>query len=369
MKKRVLFIIWSFSYGGGAEKILSNVVNHMDPNQYEIDILEYYYVGIKKESINSNIYLYPPLINATKKDILSRIKNKLISVFITRCPKLIRKIYLNKVYDVEISFNYMIPTFLVNEKSTKKISWMHGSIYDLKENEKNRKLQEKSLEKFDKIVAISKRTYHSILEVFPQYESKTTIVHNGYEFEKIEKMAMEKVDTRLDMIFCGRLDENKNPLRMLKILSMVKEKGYDVKLGFLGVGELLPDLEKYVDDNNLTENVVFCGYQKNPYSYMKNSKILCMTSFSEGFPTVIIEGMVLGLPFVTTPVGGVDEMYDNQKCGFIADNDEDYRDSVIKLLNDKKLYSTMSEHCKEYVKQFSLDEQIRSLEELINGES
>ena len=42
MKKKVLFIIWSYSYGGGAERVLTNIVNNLDPSKYEIDILEYY---------------------------------------------------------------------------------------------------------------------------------------------------------------------------------------------------------------------------------------------------------------------------------------------------------------------------------------
>lgn len=40
-KKKVLFIIWSFSYGGGAEKILANIVNNLDYEKYDIDVLEY----------------------------------------------------------------------------------------------------------------------------------------------------------------------------------------------------------------------------------------------------------------------------------------------------------------------------------------
>ena len=38
-KKKILFIIWSFTYGGGAEKILANLVNKLDSNKYDIDII------------------------------------------------------------------------------------------------------------------------------------------------------------------------------------------------------------------------------------------------------------------------------------------------------------------------------------------
>ena len=367
MKKKILFIIWSFSHGGGAEKILSNVVNNMDSEKYDIEILEYYYAGIKKENIGSNIVLHKPIIDVTRKNIFNKIKNKIIGFLITRCPSLIRKIYLNKTYDVEISFNYMIPTFLLNKKSGKKISWMHGVIYELNNNLRNKRLQKKSLENVNKIVAISKRTYDSILEVFPEYKDKLSIIHNGYEFSKIIDLSNEKKDIKkADIIFCGRFDENKNPLRLLKILKIIKEKGYDYKLGFLGVGDLQEEAEAYVKENNLIDNVYFYGYQNNPYVYMKDAKIICMTSNSEGFPTVIIEGMALGKPFVTTPVAGVDEMYDNENCGFITDDDERYANIIIKLLEDKKLYSKMSKNCVTYVKRFSIENQINRLEELIN---
>ena len=38
-KKKILFIIWSFTYGGGAERVLANIVNNLDKNRYDIDIL------------------------------------------------------------------------------------------------------------------------------------------------------------------------------------------------------------------------------------------------------------------------------------------------------------------------------------------
>lgn len=372
MKKKILFIIWSFSYGGGAEKILSNIVNNLDKEKYDIDILEYYYIDIKKEKINDNINLLPPIIDVKNRKLLNRIKNTIVSFLITRCPKLIRKIYLNKTYDVEIAFNYMIPTFLLNDKSKKKISWMHGAIYDIKNKKKEFRLQKKALINVDNIVAISNRTYDSIIDLYPEFKNKTTIINNGFEFDKILEFSKNKTEENItegvDILFCGRLDSNKNPLKMLEILNIIKEKGYNYTLGYLGTGELLDKVKEKVHKFGLENNVKMFGYQNNPYSYMDNCKLICMTSYSEGFPTVIIEGMTLGKPFISTSVAGVDEMSDNYKCGFIEDDINDYSDKIIELLNNKELYRVMSDHCKKYVKKFSMKNQINKLEELINKE-
>ena len=51
-KKKILFIIWSFTYGGGAERVLANIVNNLDKNRYDIDIIEYWHTNINNEEIN-----------------------------------------------------------------------------------------------------------------------------------------------------------------------------------------------------------------------------------------------------------------------------------------------------------------------------
>ena len=80
-KKKLLFIIWSFSYGGGAEKILANIVNNIDSNKYKIDIIEYWNANIKREYVNDGITILPPIINAQKD---SKIKKFYIKLFLKR---------------------------------------------------------------------------------------------------------------------------------------------------------------------------------------------------------------------------------------------------------------------------------------------
>ena len=169
MKKRLLFIIWSFSHGGGAERVLANVVNNLDPDKYDIEILEFYYAGIKKEKLNPNIILHKPIVDVTNKRFFNLLKNKIIC-FLTFffCGGLIRRIYLNKTYDVEISFNYLTSTFLLSKKSGKRIAWIHGVVDDLKTKRVYRFLQKRSFKKADKIVAISKKCLESIKSVFPE---------------------------------------------------------------------------------------------------------------------------------------------------------------------------------------------------------
>ena len=104
-KKKILFIIWSFSFGGGAERVLANIVNNLSTEKYEIDLLEYYHTDINKEKVNDNINVLNPIV-----DFRDNKFKKLISMILLKTfPNILRKIYINKKYDLEISFNYLIP--------------------------------------------------------------------------------------------------------------------------------------------------------------------------------------------------------------------------------------------------------------------
>ena len=78
-KKRILFIIWSFTYGGGAEKILANIVNNLNRDKYDIEILEFLHSNIGKEEVKDYVKILPPIIDVTDKSIIARIKNKVFN--------------------------------------------------------------------------------------------------------------------------------------------------------------------------------------------------------------------------------------------------------------------------------------------------
>ena len=79
-----------------------------------------------------------------------------------------------------------------------------------------------------------------------------------------------------------------------------------------------------------------------------------------------MEALVLGKGFISTPVGGTKELYNNQKCGFVSDNNEEISNYLIEELRKKKEDRFInSEACKKYVDKYSLDKQITSIKKII----
>ena len=168
-------------------------------------------------------------------------------------------------------------------------------------------------------------------------------------------------------MFINRFDENKNPIFAVEVAKILKEDNINFKLYFVGKGDLDTKINEKIKEYNLDNEVEILGYKKNPYPYIRNSDIVLGCSKSEGFPTIFVEAITLGKPFVTTNVGGVAEISDNQKCGLIADNINDYVNDIKILINDKNEYKKLSEYGKKYVETFSIEKQIQKIDKLIEG--
>lgn len=363
-KTKLLFIIWSFTYGGGAEKVLANFVNKLDKEKYEIDILEYWHSNNKVEKIDERINVLTPIIDESHDNKIKKYITYLLLLFFTY---ILRKKFIKKEYDYEIAWNYMIPTFLLSKKK-KTISWNHGSISDLKSNSFNRFMQQKQYKKVDKIVAISNNTYQSIIEVYPEFKDKTLIINNSFDFKDIKKLANEKTEIekkKFTMLYIGRFDENKNPLYLIEVANQLKQKKVDFELWMIGKGDLEEKLKEKINNYHLNKRVKLLGYKSNPYPYFKLTDIVVLASKQEGFPTVIAEGLSLGKPFVSTQVGGIEELSDNQKVGFYTNDINEYIEKIILLKEDKVIYNKMSKDGKKHIAKFTQENQIEKFEKLL----
>lgn len=363
--KKVLFIIWSYTSGGGAEIVLNTLIDSLSKYNYDIDVLEYWHADSPTKH-NKNINRLYSIVDSNKEcKFIKIIKMILVHLF----PFILRKKYAPDKYDIEISFNYMIPTFLL-KKDTKKIAWIHGDIYELSHKKIMALVQKKYLNRVSKIVAISKNTYNSILSIYPTYNDKTIIINNSYDFDNIisksNEIAIEKNKNMKQLLYLGRFDDNKNPLFMVEVLKKLKND--NVKLLYIGRGELKDCLVQKIKDSKLEKQVEIIDYQSNPYPYIKNSDILVCCSKSEGFPTVLVEGMILGKPFVSTNVGGTEELSNNDKCGLVANNVNDFAKKLNTLLNNNNLYKTMSNNCTEFVQKYSKECQGKIVNDLIKNE-
>lgn len=375
-KLKLLFITYTHSNGGGAEKVLTTLVNNLDAERYDISIFEIVKYDVKCEPVNSNIKLLPPLYRYNDRDY----KIKVFDYILEQKPEIIRAINNLDVYDVIITWNYQLPSFMLPAFPDKKtIAWFHGAIDDLDISDnltavKHRyNLQKNAWGFADKVVTISRKSLQSLETVFPEYMHKAQIIHNAFDVKISKIKAIEKIDDsyigyNFPIIACiGRLDKNKNFSLVIKAVEKLRGEHICCSLLVIGDGEEKDSLMHLASELHIMGSAFFLGYKQNPMPYINCAQLLCVSSLAEGFPTVVLESMVLGKPFVTTPVAGAsEELADNGMCGLVADwNVDDYAEKIKLLLTDKALYDRMSENCIKKIKEFSVENTVLQFDNLI----
>ncbi len=156
-----------------------------------------------------------------------------------------------------------------------------------------------------------------------------------------EKVKVAKRKDSFDILFLGRLTEQKAPEFFLQIVSEVKKRIPTVSVGIVGDGELKERVIERISSLELEENVHCLGFIDNPYGIIEQSKILCIPSRWEGFGLVAIEALSLGKPIVAANVGGLPGIV-TEESGKVCTYEKEYIDEIYELLVNSKYYGQKS---------------------------
>lgn len=124
------------------------------------------------------------------------------------------------------------------------------------------------------------------------------------------------------------------------------------KLLLIGDGPDMPKIENLVNQLQLKESVLFLGKQDNLEELYSISDLLLLLSEKESFGLVALEAMACGTPVIGTNIGGIPEVIDHGKTGFICElgNIEQIASFAIDLLQDKRLHEKFSKESVNRVK-------------------
>ena len=361
--KKVLIVIPSYSKGGGAEKILSNILNNGDFSEYQIDIVEIDrgYNGL--EDLPKNIKVIKSYYHEKYPNVIRLI----LEQFGKRFPKALRRYLVKKDdYDVEIMFEVMYPDIPFSKRNIKKIYWVHGSIEDFSNTWREDRFKW-YFKDATSIVSISNKTEKSIGDLYPEIKEKIIRIYNGYDFENILSKATEEIDIDIfenSICSIGRIEEQKGSDRMLELVKILHERGYKYHMYYIGSGKIEKLLKERAKQYSLSEYVHFLGYQQNPYKYLKYMKCLVSMSKQEGFPGVYVESLSLNVPFVSTDVGGAEELSQGGKFGKVIYNDNEAIEEIIGYVEKTQ---ECEKEVSEFLKRLSLERQVQEFKKLLEN--
>ena len=172
------------------------------------------------------------------------------------------------------------------------------------------------------------------------------------------------------VLYVGRIEyKQKRNDRLVDVWNEMGEIRKGWKLVIVGDGPDRHNLQKLIEQRNLSDSVEIVGFQ-SPVDYYKRAKFLLLTSDYEGFGLVIVEAMKFGaVPIVYGSYEAVYDIVDSGKHGFITPmpfSAQETADVLSRLMSDDALRSQMSRRAVERSKDFNLDSVVRRWEDLVS---
>lgn len=171
-------------------------------------------------------------------------------------------------------------------------------------------------------------------------QKKFQVIPCGVNLEELSHHPSEPSNNKFVILSVMRLVEDKNPFMLLKVAEILRDKNINFIWKVIGEGHLRSILEEEIKNRKLVSNIQLLGIHSNNVvrNEILNSNCCVLTSKDEGTPVFLMEAMALGRIVISTKVGNIHELIEDQSSGFLVHSNEAERmsDILIKISEDKK---------------------------------
>lgn len=369
VKTRILIVVTNLG-GGGAERVIAVLLEHLDRTSFEPrivifeDIREYALPeGIPVICLHKNgWYDYPKLVWKVSREYRKWKPGVVLSVL--RYSNIIAVLAkLISFHKTRILLSeHGIPSFYLkqNQGPLGKIlyKWMPRGFYKYA----------------DKVICVSETSANDVNTIFKVPSEKIKVIYNPLDIRKILSLCNEKVDhpwfkeNRPIIVSVGSLIEVKGYPYLLRAFSQAAKK-LPMYLMILGKGDQESVLKDLARQLGIQEQVAFLGFQDNPFKYVARSSVFVLSSLTEAFPMVVLEAMTCGIPVVSSASPGPSEIIKNGINGLLVPKADEnaLAQAMLKLINDDNLARDMAQEARKLITGFSVEKVIKEYEGLFQG--
>lgn len=359
--------------GGGTERNVVNLVNNLDREKYTISLVLGKVKGVFIKEILKDV-----LIINLNTCYTFGLFFKLIGYFRREQPDIFVSAFphMNIVGIMARSFSKTKTKIVVTEQSITSLLSTTARTF-------SRKLVARFILPHlmrivyplaEAIVCVSKGVAEDLLKIIHNSD-KIRIIYNPITNKEIYKLAEESVDhfwfsdSEIPIIIMiGRLTKIKDYPNLLKAFKLIVEKR-SARLVILGEGSEEEKIKLFSHKLGLSDNILFLGFQKNPYKYMKKAEVFVLSSFHEGFGNVLVEAMACGTPVISTDcMSGPGEIIENGENGILVPvaNPEALAEAILKILDNSFLIDKLSKQGKKRAEYFSIEKSVKKYEEIFD---
>lgn len=147
-----------------------------------------------------------------------------------------------------------------------------------------------------------------------------TYIANGVDTKRFRPTNISKKNKIKKLICVGRVNYQKNPYGLIRTIEELNKDKQKVDFTWIGDGELLEPLKKYVSDHKIN-GAKFIGKVDHDkiFSIYQQGNAYILASFYEGQPLTMLEAMSTGLPCIVSPIENLAQIIKESKCGKVID--------------------------------------------------
>ncbi len=209
----------------------------------------------------------------------------------------------------------------------------------------------------DGVIAISKSVFEDLVQsgVHP---SRITCVYHGLDLTQFQARdsLKDKIENKSETVWIGAL-ARLHPVKGLDVLidaaKMVISSYPQARFLIGGAGPMERTLKAKIETHRLENYIKMLGFIENVPQFLSRLNIFVLPSFSEGLGLSVLEAMAQSLPVVATKVGGLPEIVQDEKTGFLVEPGKAQllAQTIVRLVIDPKLAMQMGATGRQRVEQ------------------
>lgn len=378
---------------GGTEKILENLLKLLHGRKVECKLLINYklpeYNYAQKKFTNSFdcefVQEYDEyqrrkiFFQRERKSIFVKLqcelfKHKQKKLFNNKLSEVLQRESFDLIVDFSGSLDNAIRSIFISKRiKIPVIRWMHEQLNgNVELTQKQKEKHSQIFSKYSAVISICEQMTERLRSTFSTLPPKLFYtLYNPIDILEIKRLSTCDLEYNLHLPYIlqvSRLAKGKGHEELLEIYALLKQRGLQHKLYFIGDGENRQNLEKLITELGLEQDCFLLGTIENPYPYFKNADLFVHTSEHEGLPTVLLESMACGTPVVSMdcPTGPRDILGQNNEYGILIPMHDKtaFCEAVYNLLHNRDMYEYYSLQSKKRIKDFSIENTAPKLEQL-----
>lgn len=298
---------------GGSEKFVSMVCEHINTDMFSVCLVvvnnaDPFYkiknpaieiIDLKKSRVLFSLPAIKKVVNNFKPDIIFSTANHL-------------NLYL-AIF--KHWFNSHIK-FIAREASIVSINSRQAKMPAL-----YNRLIKKYYHRFDMIICQSAYMQQDLVACYHIPAEKTIVIHNATEDSLNTAVQPNKNSEHVyKFITVARLSDEKGIERLIQAVGLLS---IPFTYYIIGEGNKRTELQKLIDELQLSNKVFLVGQKEKPFSEMGDADLFLMGSYYEGFPNVLLEAGAHGLPVVSfNSAGGIAEIIREHENGLLVEDND-----------------------------------------------